>query len=172
MKITRNGQKWGKWWRNLKNLKSCKSKYVKNRSLTYGCEVYDRDFRKDIWVSILLPKYRYYINTYFLRYFPSLTDKILFWLALYNAPNKIVTMAVVIARAYVVELWSVIKYLLGISQPMLSPSNIYREVCPKWLFFLFTAVKRNCLKKSHYLRHISWPSIVLRFKLVQSTLPW
>ncbi len=47
----------------------------RNRWLTYGWEVRDGDFRKDIWVSILLihlPKYRYYIDTYFLRYFPSL----------------------------------------------------------------------------------------------------
>ncbi len=45
-----------------------------NRWLIYGCEVLDGDLQKDIWVSILLPKYRYYIDTYFLRYFPSLDN--------------------------------------------------------------------------------------------------
>ncbi len=47
--------------------------------LICGCKVRDGDFRKDIWesilvliLSILLPKYWYYIDTYFLQYFPSL----------------------------------------------------------------------------------------------------
>ncbi len=51
--------------------------------LTYGCEVCDGDFQKDIWVSILvsilsilLTNYRYYIDTYFLWYFPSLAWKL------------------------------------------------------------------------------------------------
>ncbi len=54
---------------------SLKVEIRQNKWLTYGCEVRDGDFWKDIWVSILsilLPKYRYYIDTYFLRYFPSL----------------------------------------------------------------------------------------------------
>ncbi len=58
----------GKGRRNLQNWKS-KSW---NTWLTCGCEVLDVDFWKDIRVSILSPNYRYYINTYFLRYFPSL----------------------------------------------------------------------------------------------------
>ncbi len=45
--------------------------------LTCGCEVLDGYFRKDIWVPIVWLKYWYYIDTYFLRYFPSLWGKIL-----------------------------------------------------------------------------------------------
>ncbi len=42
-----------------KNAKS-KSWNTSNRWLTYGCEVCDGDFRKDIWVSILVPIYYQY----------------------------------------------------------------------------------------------------------------
>ncbi len=40
----------GKCWRSLKNLKS----ESQNTWLICGCEVRDGDFRKDIWVSILI----------------------------------------------------------------------------------------------------------------------
>ncbi len=74
--------KWGKCRRNLQNSKS-ESRSTRNKWLTCGCEVHDGDFRKDIWVSILMPKYRYYIDTYFLRYFPSLSGTIQ-WFKLLN----------------------------------------------------------------------------------------
>ncbi len=54
--------------KKLKKFEVRKSKYVTNLwmwSLWWG-------FLKDIWVSILLRKYRYYVDTYFLLYFPSL----------------------------------------------------------------------------------------------------
>ncbi len=59
----------------MKKFEVQKLKYVEIGDRTYGCEVCDGDFRKDIWVSILsilLQKYRYHIDTNFRRYFPSL----------------------------------------------------------------------------------------------------
>ncbi len=65
--------------RSLKNLKS----ESRNLWLNFGCKIRDGDFWKGFWVSILvlilsilLEKYRYYIDTYFLRYFPSLVQKL------------------------------------------------------------------------------------------------
>ncbi len=62
--------------KKFEKIRSPKVEIRWNRWRTYGCEVRDGDFRKDIWVSILLiflQKYRYYIDTNFRRYFPSLT---------------------------------------------------------------------------------------------------
>ncbi len=67
--------------KNFEKIRSPKVEICRNRWPTYGCEVRDGDFWEDIWVwilvsilSILLPKYWYYIDTYFRRYFPSLVS--------------------------------------------------------------------------------------------------
>ncbi len=78
--ITQNGAEMGQMSKKPKNLEKIRSPKVekrRNKWRTYGCEVRDGDFRKDIWVLILLQKYRYYIDTNFRRYFPSLFS----WLA-------------------------------------------------------------------------------------------
>ncbi len=59
--------------------------------------------------------------------FSGNTDKISCGLAEYNVLKGIFTMAVLIVRASVVEIWSVIRYLV-FQQPSWSPSNICQEV--------------------------------------------
>ncbi len=81
MKQPQKGQMWKKP-KNFEKIWSPKVEIHRNRWWTYGYEVSDGDFRKDIWESILvsilsivLQKYRYYIDTNFRRYFTSLQGK-------------------------------------------------------------------------------------------------
>ncbi len=66
--------------KKFEKTRSPKVEIHRNRWLTDEFEVCDGDFWKDIWVSILvsilLPKYWYYIDTYFHQYFLSLEQSV------------------------------------------------------------------------------------------------
>ncbi len=65
--ITRNGAETGQMLKKSKNFEkiwSSKVEIRRNRWRIYGCEVCEGDFRKDIWVSILVSiLYRYQFSS-------------------------------------------------------------------------------------------------------------